>query len=380
MMERRGAGRRSDWAQAAHGLACLALLLGVVACGGGGSGPTPGSAPAAAPSPDRLSAPAATGQTAPGAGAAPTAPPAPIAVRIPYTAVSVVNAPLWVAKDGGHFEQEGVNVEMEFIATSTTVTQSMVSGEIAMANSGLEAMVSATLAGADLLGLAVTTDRFIFRVYGTPGLSSMADLRGKRLAITRFGTTTDAVARTLLQRAGLDPDRDVALLQVGGVPEIFAAMQSGGADAGVMSPPTAFLADAAGLPMLADTTEVDIPFHQAVLVSTRSYVAQNPDAVRRILRGYLRGIARFKQDKAFTKEIIGKYTRTDDDAIQEQTWAIQDRVMPRVPYPRAEAVQLALDLAAQQSPEARTRSPRDFFDDRFVRELDESGFIAGLYR
>jgi NitT/TauT family transport system substrate-binding protein len=358
--------------------AVLLALVGTAACASPAAAPpraAPTTAPAAAaPAPMSGSAPSPT-------DAAPAAPPAPsISVRIPYTAVSVVNAPLWVAKEAGDFEQEGVSVEVEYIATSTTVTQSMLSGEIALANSGLESLVTATLAGAELVGLAATTDRFIFRLYGAPGLSTLNDLRGKRVAVTRLGTSTDTVARLLLQRNGLEPDRDLTIIQVGGVPEIFAALQSGAADGGILSPPTIFRADAAGFVMLADTTQTEIPFHQAVLMSTRRYVAENADAVRRVLRGYMRGIARYKQDKAFAKEMIGRYTRTDDEYVLEQTWAIEDRVLARVPYLRAEAVQLALELAAPQYPEARSRSPRDFYDDRLLRELEESGFIGGLYR
>jgi NitT/TauT family transport system substrate-binding protein len=303
-----------------------------------------------------------------------------VSIRIPYTAVSVVNAPLWIAKESGAFEQEGVHVEPEYIATSTTVTQSMLSGETGLANSGLEALVAANLAGADLVGLAVATDRFIFRLYGGPGVSSFADLRGKRVAVTRLGTSTDTVARLLLQRNGLDPDGDVTVIQVGGVPEIFAALQSGAADGGVLSPPTLFKADAAGFQILADTTEIDIPYHQAVLTSTRRYVAENEDLVRRVLRGYLRGIARYKLDAEFAKQVIAQYTRSDDAASLDQTWALEDRVLSRLPYPRAEAVQLALDQIAAEHPEARARRPADFFDDRPLRELEQSGFIAGLYR
>ena len=99
-----------------------------------------------------------------------------------------------------------------------------------------------------------------------------------------------------------------------------------------------------------------------------------------MLRGYLRGIARYKQDREFAKQVIARYTSGDDAATFDQSWALEDRVLSRVPYPRAEAVQLALDQAAAQQPEARARRPEDFYDDRPLRELEQSGFAAGLYR
>lgn len=355
----------------------LAVLLGLAACTGPDAARTPsGAGTGLAERPSLL-----PGDTAAaGATPVPSARPFPaISLRIPYTAVSVVNAPLWVAKDAGDFEREGVNVEVEYIATGTTVTQAMVSGEIGLAHSGLESLVTAGLAGADVVGLAASTDRFIFRLYGAPELTGLPDLRGKRVAVSRLGTSTDAVARLLLQRGGLEPDRDVAIVQAGGVPEIFAALESGAVSAGILSPPIIFRAEAAGYSLLADTTETDIPYHQAVLMSTRRYVAANGDAVRRVLRGYVRGVARYKQDKEFAKDVIGRYTQTTDATILEQTWAIQDRVLARVPSIRLQAVQLALDIAGTQNPEAWTRAPGDFTDDRVLRELESSGFVASLY-
>jgi NitT/TauT family transport system substrate-binding protein len=355
----------------------LAVLLGLAACTRPDAARTPsGAGTGLAERPSWLPSDTA----AAGATPVPSARPFPaISLRIPYTAVSVVNAPLWVAKDAGDFEREGVNVEVEYIATGTTVTQAMVSGELGLAHSGLESLVTAGLAGADVVGLAASTDRFIFRLYGAPELTGLPDLRGKWVAVSRLGTSTDAVVRLLLQRGGLEPDRDVAIVQAGGVPEIFAALESGAVSAGILSPPIIFRAEAAGYSLLADTTETDIPYHQAVLMSTRRYVAANGDAVRRVLRGYVRGVARYKQDKEFAKDVIGKYTQTTDATILEQTWAIQDRVLARVPSIRLQAVQLALDIAGAQNPAAWTRAPGDFTDDRVLRELESSGFVASLY-
>jgi NitT/TauT family transport system substrate-binding protein len=260
------------------------------------------------------------------------------------------------------------------------LTQAMVAGEVPIALSGLEAAVTAAIAGADTVLLATGTDRFLFRLYGVQGVTSLADLRGKRIGVTRLGTSTDILARTLLQRSGLEPDRDAAIVQVGGLPEILAALQVGAVDAGVLSPPTMFGAEHTGYNRLADTTEIDLPFHQAVVVSTRRYVAAQPDVTRRALRAYLRGVARLKQDKAFAKQVLGKWTNTDDDAVLEQSWVLLDRILPQVPYPRDAAIQPVLDQVRAQDPAAASRAPADFYDDRLLRDLDQSGFVAALYR
>jgi NitT/TauT family transport system substrate-binding protein len=378
-------------------LAILMLLTAVLACAAPASPPQPpnpgGSPPAASSSSPGASesaanTPAAQAGSPPelggaarrelGGGGAVPAP--PVALRFPYTAVSVVILPLWVAQDGGYFAQEGLQTDLEFISTGPVLTQAMVAGEVPIAFSGLEAAVTAAIAGADTVVLAAGTERFLFRLYGVPSVTSLADLRGKRIGVTRIGTATDILARTLLQRSGLEPDRDAAIVQVGGLPEILAAMQVGGVDAGVLSPPTMFGAESAGYNRLADTTEIDLPFHQAVVVSTRRYVAAQPDVTRRALRAYLRGVARLKQDKAFAKQVLAKWTNTDDDAVLEQSWVLLDRILPPAPYPRDAAIQPVLDQARAQDPAAAPRAPADFYDDRPLRELEQSGFVASLYR
>jgi hypothetical protein len=102
--------------------------------------------------------------------------------------------------------------------------------------------------------------------------------------------------------------------------------------------------------------------------------------VRRVVRGYLRGVARFKQDKSFAASVTGKYTQTDDQDILEQSWAAEDRVLPRVPLVRDDAIQVSLDESAAQYPAARTRHPAEFYDNRLVQEQEANGFIASLYR
>jgi NitT/TauT family transport system substrate-binding protein len=285
----------------------------------------------------------------------------------------------WVAKEAGYFADEGIDAELEYIATSTTFTQALVAGEMQMGMGGLEALVTSNAAGADLVGLAVSTDRFVFRLYARPGIHSLADLRGQRLAVARTGSTSYTAAQLLLRRAGLEAGRDVEMLSAGGTPEMYAALDSGAAQAALLPPPMSFQADAAGYAVLADTIEEDLPFHQSLLISTRRYVAEREDVVRRVVRAYVRAVARTKLDKEYYKQVLAQYARVEDPDILEKTWAMQDRVQPRVPYFRPEALQNAIDAAAEQRPELRSARPDDFVDERFLRELDQSGYIARLY-
>ncbi|HEY7063431.1 MAG TPA: ABC transporter substrate-binding protein [Chloroflexota bacterium] len=322
----------------------------------------------------------AAGTTAgPESSNASAAPVACTAIRFPYSAIGGSMAVGWIAKEAGYFADEGLDVEMDYIATSTTFTQALVAGEMQIGSGGLEALVGSNAAGADLVGLAVSSDRFVFRLYARPGIGSMADLRGQRMAVARVGSTSYTAAQLLLRRVGLEAGRDVEMLSAGGTPEMYAALDSGAAQAALLPPPMSFQADAAGYPVLADTIEEDLPFHQSLLVTTRRYVAAQEDVVRRVVRAYVRAVARSKLDKEYYKRVLAQYTQIEDPDVLEKTWAIQDRVQPRVPYFRPEALQIAIDAAAEQRPELRTAKPGDFIDERFLRELDQSGYVASLY-
>jgi NitT/TauT family transport system substrate-binding protein len=341
-------------------LVALAVLLATTACAS--SAPQRGTA----------AAPAAT---APG-----PAPAARTPLRIPYSAIGGAMATIWIAKEGGYLAEEGFDVTMDYIATSTTLTQALLGGDAQIAMGGLEALVASNLAGADLVGLAVSSDRFLFRLYGAPGIRTLADLRGKRIAVARHGSTSDTAARLLVRRAGLEPDRDVEMLPAGGNPEIYAALDSGLAQAALLSPPLGFKAEAAGFTTVVDMPAEDIPFHQSILVSTRRYVAEQEDVAQRVVRAYARGVARYLQDREFFKQVLAQYTQLDDDDMLDRTWVMHQTVIPRVSYFRPGAIQIALDALAQERPEARSAKPEDFVDERFLRELDQSGYIASLYR
>jgi ABC-type nitrate/sulfonate/bicarbonate transport system substrate-binding protein len=363
---------------------CLiaALVLALVACARAGSPPqppNPGGSPGLPPQASNSGGSPLLAEPSAAAPAGEGALPARTALRFPYSAIGGSMAVGWVAKEAGYLADEGIDADLEYIATSTTFTQALVAGEMQMGMGGLEALVASNAAGADLVGLAVSTDRFVFRLYARPEIRALADLRGQRLAVARTGSTSYTAAQLLLRRVGLEAGRDVEMLSAGGTPEMYAALDSGAAQAALLPPPMSFQADAAGYPVLADTIEEDLPFHQSLLITTRRYVAEHEDVVRRVVRAYVRAVARTKLDKEYYKRILTQYAQIEDPDVLEKTWAIQDRVQPRVPYFRPEALQIAIDAAAEQRPELRSAKPQDFIDERFLRALDESGYIASLY-
>jgi NitT/TauT family transport system substrate-binding protein len=334
-----------------------------------------GSAPPTAAKPDG-SSPAAPA----GAAQQPAAPVALEKLRVPYVAISVTQLPAWVAQDVGLFAKHGLDVSMEYIATGSTLVQAMVAGEAAFGIAGSEAPIAASLSGADMVILAPTVDRLIFDVYANQGVPDAAAMRGRRLAITRVGSSTDFAARQWVQTLGMRPGEDVALVQANGQPEIFAAIQSGAADAGVLSPPTNVQAKRAGFRLLADLSKLDVPFYQSSALTTRRIIDERPETVRRFMRAFVEANSVIHQDKALTKRVLAQYTQTSDDEVLESSYEAAVPAIPRVPLPTRAAIESAIELVALTNPAAQGVDPARFFDPRFVQELDDSGFIRGLYR
>ncbi len=353
----------------------LLLGLALAACT---PRPATPAAPATTAAPQTASGGAATRAPAPTAAAAPTE--TPVHLRVPYVAISATQLPAWVAEDAGLFAKNGLDVSLEYIPTGSTLVQAMVAGEAQFGVAGSEAPISASLAGADIVILAPTVDHLLFSIYAVPSVPDPSAMRGKRLAITRVGSSTDFAARQWVATLGLHVGEDVSLVQAGGQKEILAAMQSNGADAGVLSPPTDLQARREGYREIADLSQLPKPFYQSSILATRKVIDAQPDLVRRFVRAIVEANSVIQQDKAAAKRALGKYAQITDDEVLEATYEDARPLIPRVPVPTREAVESAIELVALTNPEARNVDPSRFFDPRFVQELEDSGFIDSLYK
>src|SRR5579884_1851428 len=204
-------------------------------------------------------APAAPAQTAGPSAPLASAAPAPTSLKAVYTALSGSTWPLWIAQDAGLLAQNGISADLEYVVSSTTAMQSLLSGEVAfIATASAPSVVQAVLGGADAVIVGATNNTVIFSLMTTPSIHEYADLRGKRLGISRLGSSSDSAARSALAKWGLRPDEDVTIVQMGGIPEIFAGMQAGAVEAGVLSSPTDLYAKRAGFAELADLGAIGI--------------------------------------------------------------------------------------------------------------------------
>jgi len=287
---------------------------------------------------------------------------------------------LWVAKDAGYFDKQGLNVELIYIGGSSKVVQAMLAKEIPIAEIAIPAVIQANMAGADLVMLAGPNHKPGQKLMVKPEIKSRTDLRGKKLGVTRFGTSDDFLLRYILNQWGIQPDREVALVQMGGSQEILAGLSSGGIDGGVISSPLNLRALKLGFQMLVDLSAIGVDYQGAGVVTTRSYVREHPDIVRRYLKAYVEGLHRYKTDRDLSLKVLAKYSRIAEREMLEETYQhYAVKVMPRVPYPTLKGIQLVLDEIASRNPKAREISPPSLVDLSYLKEIDSSGFIKALY-
>jgi len=297
-------------------------------------------------------------------------------VRANYAAFSGAFAPLWIAADKNLFTKYGLTVDIRYIAPATA-TQALIGKNLEIINPGGE-IVEAGLNGESVVYIAGIMNRAVMSIYAKPEIGSLADLKGKVLAVTVPGATTDFAARVLLQQARLTPGKDVKLLYLKGMVEILAGIKQGNADAGIFTSPTTLKAQHAGLKELVNVTAQNIPMIHAALASTKEYVKTRRDDARRFLQAYLEGIKISRTDPAYTKQIIGKYTKTTDVADLENAYQTFLPAWERLPLVPAAAVQTMLNFATH--PGAKTAKPETFIDNSILAEIGKSGFVDKLYK
>jgi NitT/TauT family transport system substrate-binding protein len=283
---------------------------------------------------------------------------------------------LWLAKEGNYYEKNGLNIEVISIPGSSLALQAMLSGELPIIQAGGAGPIQANLSGTDTIIIATIAKKFSWWIFSQPGINRMEDLKGKIFGTTRFGTQSDLASRIALRRHGIDPERDITMVQTGGPAETIAAIVAGKIHAAAVSPPATLQAKKLKLKELLDLSKLDVEYHVNGLVTTRRFMKSNEDTVRRFLRAYIEGAARGVKDKLFAFQTMAKYFRTDDRELLEETYELVIRDFNIPPYPAGIAP--LIQGLENQFPKARAAKPEDFTDNHLVRELDQSGFIKSL--
>jgi NitT/TauT family transport system substrate-binding protein len=298
-------------------------------------------------------------------------------IAVAYSAVSATQSSFYVTKEAGLFEKHGLFVDPVYVSSGTKVAQAVIAGEFPIALAG-GTVVNANLAGGDIaiFGGLVNVPSFYLVVH--PSIKKPEDLKGKTIGVTTYGSSTDFSIRYLIKKWGMEPDKDIKVLQMGGQPQIVAAMVAGAVQGGVLSSPSDFKAKKAGFQLLVDFKTVGLDYPTVSLVSTRSFIKKDPQSVRRFLMAYSEGTERLYRDKEFTMKVIGKYTKTEDREALESGYVFATTFIerpPRLPY---KAVETILAQIAEKDPKVKTHKAEEFIDPTFYNELDKNGFFKSL--
>lgn len=351
------------------------LLAGALAC----SQPTSSTAPAPTGAGGTAVAPAA--ERAPNAG--PTdasARPAPRRVRVAYSALWPLNAVPWTAHDEGLFARHGLEVELQFISSAQTVPAAL-SGDVDLSLGGGYAVVTSRLGGSDLLILFNLANWSPYELMVTPDINSAADLRGKALGVSRFGSASDTATRDALRRLGLVPERDVVLLQLQGLTERIAAMKSGQIAGGVALAPDNVILRRQGFKTLIDLGATGDPELTNTLFSTQRWLDANEATAQAFVDALVEGIHFVKTNREITLRVLAKYLNLDDAEALEAAYeaAVAQRLEP-LPDLGIEAARRYLRELSASDPRAAGARAEDFFTTRFVDSVRARGLVDRLYR
>jgi ABC-type nitrate/sulfonate/bicarbonate transport system substrate-binding protein len=207
-------------------------------------------------------------------------------------------------------------------------------------------------------------------------------MRGGTLAISRFGSATDSIARFALRKIGLTPGKDVTLVQVGSGPERMNAVLTGKVSAAVINPPSSFIAEKRGLAVLADVAKMGLVFQHTGAATTRKYIREHQDTVRRYVKAHVEAVHKMWTDKEATIRALGKHMPGVEREFLEKSYenVMSETLFSKKQYPSLEGLKTVLDEIAERDPRATSAKPEQFADFSFIRELDQSGYTDGLYK
>ena len=301
------------------------------------------------------------------------------------TTITVINtAPtgaygaFWTALEAGYFNDEGLDVQINNIGSSSRAIAAMLAGEAQFSTLDAQTVIEADSKGADIRLFLSITNHLVFSLMASKDVPDPQSLKGKRLGITRAGSSTDTAARQALQIFKLQPDSDVALIPLDAAPNILTAMAANQIDAGVLSPPTNTRARNQGFHELLNLAKDGPDFPSVSMGVNHTYAAAHPDVMRGFSRAYSRGVARFKADKDVAVKTYQKYLQIDDMAVLQDTWEQFRGYLDLPPVITTTGLQNAIEAAADSVPEAKGSPPDKYLDGSWVQQLDQAGFFKNL--
>jgi NitT/TauT family transport system substrate-binding protein len=285
-----------------------------------------------------------------------------------------------VMRKGGLFKKNGLDVDLVFIQGSPILTTAMVSGQVPLSFIGGAAIVASAIGGADTVYLACGINTLYWRVFSTPDVKTVADLKGKKIGVTAIGSQEDSVVRFILKERGLNPDRDFAVVAVGGAPTRLAALSKGVVQASTFIPPQDIAAEKLGLHELIDMSTLGLYNPGSCFASTKSYIRTHRDTVMRVMKTFVEGLRYYKDNREFVVKVTADFAQNRDPEVLRPTYEIVTKFQDRVPYVNMKGIEFMLKTLELRDPRAKTFDPNNVVDSSFIQELDKSGFIDAVWK
>ena len=298
---------------------------------------------------------------------------------IGYSAITSVFLPFWIGNEAGLYKKEGLDVRLIYIASSTTMAQAMFAREIAISTVNSGSVVNSTLQGGDLVLMGAVMNAAAFYIMSRPEIANVQDLRGKKIGVTRLGSSSDFAIREYLQKHKLQPGRDVNIVQVGGMPELAAALNSGSISAAPLSSPSSYVAEQKGNKIIANLANEGIYFVIAGLTTTRRFLREQRGEAKAFLRAFGRATYFMFEQPNEAKRLLAKYAKIDDPGMLNGSLKYAHDFTEKIPLVKREGVQVVLDQEAVKNPQAKEFTAERFYDNSLVQELVNEGFYRSLW-
>lgn len=285
--------------------------------------------------------------------------------RIHYgTTTSTAHLPIWVAKDAGFFASNGLNVEPVQIRGGALITMGIMSGQLQFSGAGAESVVAARIEGGDVVLLACPVDSDPVYLIARPEIKSPAELKGKATAVTRLGSTTHFYLRAALRHVGLDPEKDVVILQLGTGTEAVSAMESGRIAVAALTNRYAIPLLQRGWPMFVDLSTTELVYPSSCVASSRAFVKSEPKLLHDFLRAYVAAMQLIKKDVAFAEKTFAKWLREKDPGLIKKTVESYTKIFKAAPYVPDKGIETVIkDLASRRTiPKEFVNRPELFRD------------------
>src|SRR5438445_4092850 len=284
----------------------------------------------------------------------------------------------FVPREAGLWQKYGIDPRVVIFDAGSILAQAALSGEVKISVSSGPATIASRSQGADTIIVAACVNILPYSIVAAKGITEWNQLKGKKIAISRFGSGTDTAVRLVLKKYGLDPAKDVIIVQLGTQPNRFQALAAGAIDATIVSPPLDIAAKKQGYPIVVNITDLGIPYPQQVIETTDRFTRESPHTAKNFLRGFIEGVRYATTYKEETKKVITKYLKTTDPEILEATYQSFVQVTDESGYPNLEGIRNAMDEVAQRVPAVKSKKPEDFVNLRFLKELEKDGFFKQI--